>query len=93
VHDLRRSFVTHLNELGIAQPHVIEALVNHAGGHKAGICGIYNRAQYLPERQKALEKWAEILMAQVGFAVPAPQSTNPEISEELGSQLVSGTGG
>ena len=26
LHDLRRSFVTHLNELGFAQPHVIEAI-------------------------------------------------------------------
>lgn len=32
-------------ELGIA-PHIIEAVLNHASGHKAGVAGIYNRATY-----------------------------------------------
>jgi integrase len=59
IHDLRRSFVTHMNERGIAQPHVIEAIVNHVSGHLAGVAGVYNKAQYLPERRNALEVWAE----------------------------------
>jgi integrase len=58
VHDLRRSVVTQLAELGIAQPHVIEMLVNHVSGHKSGIAGTYNRATYLPERIKALDAWS-----------------------------------
>ena len=33
LHDLRRSVVTHMAEIGI-QPHVIEAVVNHISGHK-----------------------------------------------------------
>jgi integrase len=60
VHDLRRSTVTGMNDLGIA-PHVIEAVVNHIGGHKAGVAGVYNRAEYLTERTNALQAWADHL--------------------------------
>jgi hypothetical protein len=38
---LRRSFVTHVNESGFAQPHVVEAIVNHVSGHLAGVAGTY----------------------------------------------------
>jgi integrase len=62
LHDLRRSFVTHLAELGIA-PHVIEAAVNHQSGHKGGVAGIYNRAVYAPEKAKAMQQWADHLMS------------------------------
>jgi integrase len=70
VHDLRRTVVTGLGEsrerkndkgevetYSFAQPHVIEAVVNHVSGHKAGVAGTYNKAQYLPERRQALELW------------------------------------
>ena len=43
LHDLRRSVVTGMNELGIA-PHVVEAVVNHvSGAARAGVAGVYNR--------------------------------------------------
>jgi integrase len=57
MHDLRRTFVTGLIELGIA-PHVVEAAVNHISGVKAGVAGVYNRSELLPERRTALERWA-----------------------------------
>jgi len=63
LHDLRRSFVTHLNEHKLALPHVIEAIVNHVSGHLAGVAGIYNKAQYLDERRRALDLWGKHLTA------------------------------
>ena len=60
-HDLRRSFVTHCNELGLAEPHVIEACVNHIGGAKAGIAGVYNRAAYAGPKRALMERWADHL--------------------------------
>jgi integrase len=57
LHDLRRSFVTHISEHGFAQPHVIEAVVNHVSGHKGGVAGVYNRAAYAAEKRQALELW------------------------------------
>jgi integrase len=57
LHDLRRSFVTHVSERGFAQPHVVEAIVNHVSGAKAAVAGVYNRAAYLAEKRQALELW------------------------------------
>lgn len=57
IHDLRRSFVTHVSERGFAPPHVVEAIVNHISGAKAGVAGVYNRATYLLEKRQALERW------------------------------------
>ena|SRR5215203_5128706 len=34
--------------LGV-MPHVVEAILNHASGHQAGVAGIYNRANYADE--------------------------------------------
>ena len=57
LHDLRRTVVTGMAETGI-QPHIIEAVVNHISGHKAGIAGVYNRATYASEKRSALAAWA-----------------------------------
>jgi hypothetical protein len=47
------------------QPHIIEAVLNHVGGHKGGIAGVYNRATYDKEKREALNLWAEHVMALV----------------------------
>ena len=57
IHDLRRTFVTLIGDTGIAQPHVVEAIVNHVSGTKAGVAGVYNKALYWEERRKALDAW------------------------------------
>jgi len=57
VHDLRRTAVTHMVEMG-EQPHVVELCVNHAGGHRRGVAGVYNRAEMMDERRAALVRWA-----------------------------------
>ena len=44
LHDIRRSVVTHIAELGYAQPHLIEVIVNHISGSKGDVAGVYNRA-------------------------------------------------
>jgi integrase len=58
LHDLRRSAVTGMAELGIA-PHVIELCVNHVSGSRGGVAGVYNRSEMMPERRAALERWAQ----------------------------------
>lgn len=57
LHDLRRTAATRMADIGI-QPHVIEAVLNHVSGHKAGVAGIYNRASYATEKRAALDQWA-----------------------------------
>jgi integrase len=66
LHDIRRTAATGMAELGIA-PHVIEAVLNHISGHKAGVAGIYNRASYAAEKRAALSLWAEHVKAVVGI--------------------------
>ncbi|MBD5740474.1 tyrosine-type recombinase/integrase [Citrobacter freundii] len=57
LHDLRRTFSTTLNNMGIA-PHVVEQLLGHTLG---GVMAVYNRSQYLPEKLDALNKWMDRL--------------------------------
>jgi integrase len=57
LHDLRRTAVTRMADLGVL-PHVIEAIVNHISGSKAGVAGIYNRSTYALEKRAALGQWA-----------------------------------
>jgi integrase len=61
-HDIRRSVATSMAEIGV-EPHVIEAVLNHVSGHKAGVAGVYNRASYEQQKTTALQRWAEHLLA------------------------------
>lgn len=42
-----------------ALPHVVEAVLNHVSGHRAGVAGIYNHARYEDETRAALCAWAD----------------------------------
>jgi integrase len=64
VHDIRRTVATRMADLGV-QPHIVEAVLNHVSGHKAGVAGIYNRSSYAAEKRAVLEKWAEHVVALV----------------------------
>jgi integrase len=57
VHDLRRSFATGLQRLGVPIE-VTEYCLNHKGESFAGIRGVYQRHNYADEMRKALEHWA-----------------------------------
>ena len=60
LHDIRRSAATGMAELGTL-PHIVEAVLNHVSGHKAGVAGTYNRAKYTDEMRSALQRWADHL--------------------------------
>ena len=66
LHDIRRTVATRLNDLGIAPPHIVEAILNHISGHKAGVAGVYNRASYSKEKRAALVLWAEHVKTLIG---------------------------
>jgi integrase len=57
IHDLRRTCATGMAEIGIP-PHIIESVLNHVSGAKAGVAGTYNRSVYSTEKKAALERWA-----------------------------------
>jgi integrase len=91
IHDLRRTFVTHISELGFAQPHVVEAIANHVSGAKASVAGVYNRAAYLSEKRRALEQWATYVTGLVGGPLTVEMSPERENSGDLGGNLLGGT--
>ena len=65
IHDCRRSVATGMIGLGI-QPHIVEAVLNHVSGHRAGVAGVYNRASYATEKREALNLWAAHVTRVVG---------------------------
>lgn len=58
-HDLRRTMASRMGDLGIA-PHVIERCLNHI---QQGIVAVYQRQEYMLERQAAFELWGQRLIA------------------------------
>jgi integrase len=64
LHDLRRTAATGMAGLGIA-PHVVDRVLNHSTGKISGVARIYNRHEYLAERNHALGAWANHVEALV----------------------------
>jgi integrase len=62
LHDLRRSFASGLQRLGVA-PHIIELALNHRSGTFSGVAGIYQRHRYAREVRNAFELWSQHIEA------------------------------
>lgn len=58
-HDLRRSYVTRMADLGVP-PHVIKKLINHRIDD--GALAVYLRADFAAERIEATERWSAELL-------------------------------
>lgn len=59
IHGLRATASTLLNESGKYRPDVIETQLAHS--NKDAIRAAYNHAQYIPERRKMMQEWADYL--------------------------------
>jgi integrase len=57
VHDIRRSVATGLAKL--AQPHIVECVLGHVGGFRAGVASVYNLHAYEAEKRHALDLWGK----------------------------------
>jgi integrase len=57
VHDIRRSVATGLAKF--VQPHIVECVLGHVGGFKAGIASVYNLHAYEEEKRHALTLWCK----------------------------------
>jgi integrase len=56
LHDLRRTCVSGMARLGTA-PHVADKILNHQAGTISGVAAVYQRHEFLAERQAALDLW------------------------------------
>src|SRR5262249_23669364 len=72
LHDLRRTFATHLRSLGVDRL-VVSKLLNHA---EAGITKGYDRYSADPEKTAAMERWANRLREIISGA-PADNVIQP----------------
>lgn len=57
LHDIRRTVATGLQRLGV-RLEVIEAVLGHVSGSRAGIVGVYQRHRFEAEARQALAAWA-----------------------------------
>jgi len=65
IHDLRRTVATGMQALGITVP-VVEEVLGHIAGSRAGVAAIYQRHTYDAEKRTALEAWAQHVVAIAG---------------------------
>jgi len=68
-HGFRAVASTILNESGFRSD-VIERQLAHC--ERNDVRGAYNRAEYLPERRKMMQQWADMLAAMVNGAKVVP---------------------
>jgi integrase len=71
LHDFRRFFSTVAQERLSVPPQICEATLGHVGGFRSGVAGTYNKALYLDERLRALERWADFVNATVSGKKPS----------------------
>jgi hypothetical protein len=53
---LRRTLATNFQRLGV-RFEVTEAVLNHVGGSRSGVAGIYQRHDWKEEKRQALDDW------------------------------------
>jgi integrase len=69
IHDLRRTAATWMQASGV-QLQVVEAVLGHTAGSRAGVVGIYQRHTYAAEKREAIEMWGAHVAALVRDVVP-----------------------
>lgn len=62
LHDLRTSFSTAMAETGVPES-VADRVLNHSavGSAPSAVARVYNKAEMLPQRAAALDRWAEMV--------------------------------
>ena len=73
LHDLRRTAATGMQKLGV-RLEVIETVLGHVSGSRAGVVGVYQRHRFDQEARDALERWGEQVER---LADIAPHGTAP----------------
>lgn len=80
LHDLRRTAATGMQRLGVGLQ-VVESVLGHVAGSRAGIVGVYQQHRFEAEKRAALEAWAHeidrIVHGGAGSYVITPPSAPP----------------
>ena len=76
VHDLRRTGSTLLNELGFNSDWIEKCLAHEDGRSSRGV---YNKAEYEPQRRHMMQEWADIIDAWVAGRKHVPVLIPPSM--------------
>lgn len=76
VHDLRRTGSTLLNEMGFNSDWIEKCLAHEDGRSSRGV---YNKAEYEPQRRHMLQEWADMIDAWVNGQKRAPTFLPPSM--------------
>ena len=70
IHDIRTAMATALANAGEPET-VVDRILNHvaSGSAPSAVARVYNQAEQLPQRAKALDKWAEMVTGEVAKIV------------------------
>lgn len=62
LHDIRTGFATAMVEFGVPE-NIADRVLNHSasGSAPSAVARVYNQAEQLPQRARALDKWAEMV--------------------------------
>ena len=66
-HDLRRTMASRMGDIDV-MPHVVEVVLNHVGGFRSGVAGVYNRNSYQRPMRAALDAWGVEVLRLAGEA-------------------------
>ena len=80
VHDLRRTGSTLLNEVGFNSDWIEKCLAHEDGRSSRGI---YNKAEYEPQRRHMMQEWANLVDAWVEGRALAPTLVPPAMAISL----------
>ncbi len=82
IHDLRRTVASNMARLGV-RIEVADKILNHVSGKLGGIVGVYQKYEFLPERQAALDQWAAFVE---GLIQKAPRQRIVRPQEQLAAE-------
>ena len=85
VHDLRRTGSTLLNEMGFNSDWIEKCLAHEDGRSSRGV---YNKAEYEPQRRHMLQEWADMIDAWVNGQKRVPTLLPPSMAF-MGAEAVS----
>ncbi|WP_108813251.1 tyrosine-type recombinase/integrase [Loktanella sp. Alg231-35] len=70
LHDIRTSFSTAMAEAGVPES-VADRVLNHSavGSAPSAVARVYNRAELLPQRASALDRWASMITQKASIVV------------------------
>ncbi len=82
LHDLRRTCVSGMARLGVP-PHVADKILNHQSGTISGVAAVYQRHDFLAERQAALDQWGEHIAKTIPMARQRIAKTIPMARQRI----------